>query len=181
MECPIDGYKLEPRAFHGTIIDECVRCKGLWLNESELRKAKDEYAPDQNWLDFDLWSDQEALEVNWSSLKCPQCQKNMAIISYADTEVTIDYCADRHGIWLDKGEFQAIIEALDKEIASKDISGYITASFEEAKEIIGGDEGIISEWEDFMTITRLFQYRVLVDNPKLAELLTALQKTSPFQ
>ena len=105
----------------------------------------------------------------------------MATISYAATGVTIDYCVDKHGIWLDKGEFQAIIEALDKEIMRKDISDYVTASLEEAKEIFVGDEGFVSEWKDFLTVTRLLQYRVLVENPKVAELLTALQTTSPFK
>ncbi len=58
----------------------------------------------------------------------------MATISYAETGVTVDYCAERHGIWLDKGEFQAIIEALDKEIISKNISDYVTVSLEETHE-----------------------------------------------
>jgi hypothetical protein len=105
----------------------------------------------------------------------------MATISYTATGVTVDYCAEGHGVWLDKGEFQAIIEALEKEIMSKDISDYVTASLEEAKEILIGDEGFVSEWKDFLTVARLLQYRVLVENPKVAELLTALQTTSPFK
>jgi hypothetical protein len=52
---------------------------------------------------------------------------------------------------------------------------------EEAKEIFVGDEGFVSEWKDFLTVTRLLQYRVLVENPKVAELLIALQTTSPFK
>ncbi len=105
----------------------------------------------------------------------------MATIMYATTGVTVDYCAEGHGIWLDKGEFQAIIEAFEKEILSKDISDYVAASLEEAKEILVGDEGFVSEWKDFLTVTRLLQYRVLVENPKVAELLTTLQTTQPFK
>ncbi len=105
----------------------------------------------------------------------------MATISYAATGVTVDYCAEGHGVWLDKGEFQAIIEALEKEMLSKNVSDYVTASLEEAMEIFAGDEGFISEWKDFLTVTRLLQYRVLVENPKVAELLIALQTTNPFK
>jgi hypothetical protein len=181
MECPVDGTTLETRTVHSINIEECVQCGGLWYEEGELRKAKDEEEPDLKWLDFDLWSDQESFAVDWSSRKCPQCEKNMAAISYAATGVTVDYCPDEHGIWLDKGEFQAIIEALEKEMMSKDISDYVAASLEEAKEIFAGDEGFVSEWKDFLTVTRLLQYRVLVENPKVAELLTALQTTSPFK
>jgi hypothetical protein len=57
---------------------------------------------------------------------------------------------------------------------------YIVASMEEAKEIISGDEGFISEWKDFLTVTRLLQYRVLVDNPILANALVALLSSRPF-
>jgi Zn-finger nucleic acid-binding protein len=105
----------------------------------------------------------------------------MATISYATTGVTVDFCVEGHGVWFDKGEFQAIIEALEKEIVEKNISDYVTASLEEAKEIVTGDEGFISEWKDFLTVTRLLQYRVLAENPKVAELLIALQLTSPFK
>ena len=181
MECPLDGTTLEKHTIHSIQIEECVQCKGLWFEGGELRKAKDASDLDLNWLDFDLWSDQESLMADWSSRKCPQCGKNMATISYAATGVKVDYCVDGHGTWVDKGEFQAIIEALGKEIASKSVSDYITASLEEAKEIFVGDEGFVSEWKDFLTIVRLLQYRVLVENPKVAELLIALQTTSPFK
>jgi len=181
MECPIDGTTLETHTIQSINIEECVQCRGLWFEEGELRKSKDESDPDLNWLDFDLWSDQESFETDWSSRKCPHCGKNMATISYATTGVTVDFCVEGHGVWFDKGEFQAIIEALEKEIVSKDISDYVTASLEEAKEIITGDEGFISEWKDFLTVTRLLQYRVLAENPKVAELLIALQLTSPFK
>lgn len=181
MECPIDGTALETHTVHSINIEECVQCRGLWFEEGELRKAKDESELDLNWLDFDLWSDQESFVADWSSRKCPHCGKNMATISYAATGVMVDYCAEGHGVWLDKGEFQAIIEALENEIASKNVLDYVTASLEEAKEIFVGDEGFVSEWKDFLTVTRLLQYRVLVENPKVAELLVALQTTSPFE
>jgi Zn-finger nucleic acid-binding protein len=181
MECPVDGSTLETHPVHSVNIEECPQCKGLWFEEGELRKAKDASEPDLNWLDFDLWSDQDFFNADWSSRKCLHCGKNMATISYADTGVKVEYCLDGHGIWLDKGEFQAIVEALSEEIPSKDISDFVKASLEEAKEIFVGDEGFVSEWKDFLTVTRLLQYRVLVDNPRVAELLIALQTSSPFK
>ena len=80
MECPIDGTTLETRTVHSVLIEECLECRGLWFQEGELRKAKDESVTNLNWLDFDLWSDQELFGTEWSSRKCPQCQKNMATI-----------------------------------------------------------------------------------------------------
>ena len=181
MECPIDGTTLETHTVNSINIEECVQCRGLWFEEGELRKAKDESDPDLDWLDFDLWSDQDSFIADWSSRKCPHCGKNMATISYGATGVAVDYCTDRHGVWLDRGEFQAIIEALEAEISLKTVSDYVTATLEEAKEIFAGDEGFVSEWKDFLTVTRLLQYRVLTENPKVAELLIALQTTSPLK
>jgi hypothetical protein len=42
-------------------------------------------------------------------------------------------------------------------------------------EIFAGDEGFFFEWKDFLTVTRLLQYRVLDEKPKVAELLSVFQ------
>jgi Zn-finger nucleic acid-binding protein len=180
MKCPLDGTIFETHTIHSIHVEECPHCRGLWFEEGELGKAMAESEPDLEWLDFDLWSDQEAFIADWSSRKCPQCGEYMATISYEAADVTVEYCAEGHGIWLDEGEFGTIIKALEEEISSKDISDYVKASLEEAMDIFMGEEGFLSEWKDFLTVTRLLQYRVLAENPKVAELLTALQTTSPL-
>lgn len=180
MQCPIDETNLETHTVHAIDVEECPQCQGLWFQESELLKAKDAYEPDLMWLDFDLWSDQESFTADWSSRECPVCRKNMATIAYGSTDVKVDFCIDKHGVWLDKGEFEAIIDALETEIHAREISEYVSASLKEAKEIFTGEEGFVSEWKDFLTVTRLLQYRVLSENPKVAQLLMALQSSSPF-
>lgn len=181
MECPVDGSKLESRTIDSIKVEECVQCKGLWFEGGELSKALDEADPDIAWLDFDLWSEHGFFSAEWSARECPQCGSSMAAISYGDSGVTVDYCSQGHGTWLDKGEFDAIIAAFDKEIVTKDVSDYVASSIEEAKEIFVGDKGFVSEWKDFLTVTRLLQYRVLAENPRVAELLVALQRSTPFK
>jgi Zn-finger nucleic acid-binding protein len=105
----------------------------------------------------------------------------MLQIAYGDTGVTVDYCHDGHGIWLDKGEFEAIVAALETEVISTDASEYVRASLQEARELFAGEEGFVSEWRDFLTVTRLLQYRVLAEHPRLAELLVALQISNPLK
>ena len=181
MICPACGEVLETHIAHSVEVEECLNCRGLWFDKGELRRAKDEAEPDSNWQDFDVWSDQDDFQVAWSSRKCPKCDKNMATISYGSTGETVDYCLDGHGIWLDEGEFENIIEALEKETLTMTVPDYVGASIEEAREIVTGTEGFISEWKDFLTVTRMLQYRVLVENPLVAEALVALQSTSPFR
>jgi Zn-finger nucleic acid-binding protein len=179
MKCPIDGTTLEIHKIQSTEVEECPQCQGIWFEKDELRKAKDESDPDLNWLDFDLWSDEDAFVTDWSTRKCPICNQFMANISYGATGVQLEYCVYEHGVWLDKGEFQAIIDELEVEVRTKSIPDYISSSLHAGKELITGDEGFISEWGDFLTVGRLLQYRLLSENTKLAELLTALQTSSP--
>jgi Zn-finger nucleic acid-binding protein len=181
MICPACGEVLETHIAHSVEVEECLNCGGLWFDKGELRKAKNEAEPDSNWLDFDVWADQDDFQVAWSLRKCPKCAENMATISYGSTGETVDYCLDGHGIWLDKGEFGNIVEALEKEITTMTVPDYVVASVEEAREIVTGTEGFISEWKDFLTVTRLLQYRVLVENPAVAEALVSLQSTSPLR
>ena len=181
MNCPIDRTNLEKHTIYSVDVEECPQCRGLWFEQGELRKAKDTAEPDLNWLDFELWSDHNSFSVEWSERECPKCGNKMTTISYGDTGVPIEYCKEGHGIWLDKGEFQSIIEALDLESETMDSNEYAKASIDEAKDLIVGDEGFLSEWKDFHTVTRLLQYRVLVENPKLAELLIDVQTSTPFK
>lgn len=39
--CPRDGEKLSQRKLHGVAIDECPVCKGMWLDEGELKTLAD--------------------------------------------------------------------------------------------------------------------------------------------
>jgi Zn-finger nucleic acid-binding protein len=102
-------------------------------------------------------------------------------MAYADTGVTVDTCKDGHGAWLDHGEFERIIRALEKEANSMDASDYARASLEEAKELITGNEGLSSEWHDFTHVVRLLEYRVLTEHPRLSNFLTAFYKANPLK
>jgi hypothetical protein len=62
-----------------------------------------------------------------------------------------------------------------------DSNEYFQASIGEAKDLLLGGKGITSEWKDFSSVLRMLQYRLLVDNPKLAERLIQFQKLTPFK
>jgi Zn-finger nucleic acid-binding protein len=164
---------------HGIEIDECPDCKGTWFEQDELRKTKDIQAADLNWLDFDLWKHPERFHAADKPLACPRCAVNMVTIEYDRTGVEIDYCASCGGVWLDAHEMEQIIRALFEELETKNLSDYIAASLEEAREIVTGAEGFISEWRDFLTVVRLIQYRILTDHPRMHKILADLQSSSP--
>jgi Zn-finger nucleic acid-binding protein len=158
-------------------INKCSQCRGLWFAEGKFLQAEEYEGIIENWKDFDLWSDQEVFKTEWSSRACPVCGKRMASVLYGHTDVKIDTCTDEHGLWLDQGEFERIIDSLQSEMLSKSLPEYISLSLAEAKEIITGEKGPIQEWKDFTTIYRLLEYRLLVDNPRLRGFLIGLGKS----
>jgi Zn-finger nucleic acid-binding protein len=178
MKCPVDGSTLEKVSVDSIEVEKCPECQGLWFAKDEIRQAEELKGLDEGWLSFGLWSDHDAFEAEKSSRKCPVCGQNMATILYGDTSVKVDYCMDEHGVWLDQGEFESIVDSLREELLSKSLPEYVALSLDEAKEIFTGDKGPIHEWKDFKTVYRLLEYRILVDNPRLRGLLIGLGRSS---
>jgi len=174
MDCPVDGSALEKYEFDSLNVEKCPQCQGFWLTKGEMRQAEEAEGVDEDWMDFDLWTDHDAFKAEKSDRKCPACAQNMATIIYGPTDVKVDYCMEEHGLWLDHGEFESIIDALRDEILTKSLPEYVSISLDEAKEVFTGDKGVIQEWKDFKTIYRLMEYRILVDNPKLMDFLITL-------
>jgi hypothetical protein len=53
----------------------------------------------------------------------------------------------------------------------------VRAALAEARELLTGSEGVVSEWRDFTTVLRLLQYRFLIENPGAAAAIAAAQQT----
>ena len=181
MKCPYCKIELKKKMIKKIEIDECEKCKGMWFEDDELRKAKDFTDEDLNWMDFEIWKHEDQFKTKSRNLPCPKCNKSLVAINYADTDVEIDCCPTCKGTGLDKGEFKKIIKALTKGLITKSFSEYIKASIEEAKEIITGPEPFLSEWKDFSTVLRMMQYRLFIEKPKLFNAIILLQQANPMK
>ncbi len=180
MICPRCQSRFNTKSTCGVEIEECSGCQGIWFDADELRRVKDGTDKDLNWMDFELWKNPEHFRVNTKRIDCPTCAIALVAIDYGDTGVEIDHCTRCRGVWLDAGELEKIIGALSENLLTMDTSDYVRASLEEAKELITGTEGFLSEWKDFATVLRMLQYRLLSDNPKLAGALAEVQAKSQF-
>jgi len=181
MKCPCCDVELKGKLIKDVETDECPQCKGIWFEDDELRKAKDSKDPDLNWMDFEIWKHEDKFKARSRNLACPKCNQTLVAVDYGDTDVEIDYCPHCKGIWLDKGEFKKIIEALANELLTKTFSEYIKASIEEAREIATGPESFLSEWKDFTTVCRMMQYRLFTENPKLLNTMLNIQRANPIK
>jgi Zn-finger nucleic acid-binding protein len=181
MNCPRRDGVLETHALETVQVDECPVCRGIWFDEGELDKAKDAADPDLRWMEIELCKDQDRFSLSLSELECPRDGAPMVSIIYDGSGVVVDHCVRCKGVWLDQGEFQRILAALEQEMVSKPGSEYLKESLDEAGEIVAGPKGFASEWRDFMTVTRLMQYRLLSENPKLRDALVAFARSTPFK
>ena len=180
MDCPKCHVSMVVKEIGEIKIDECPQCNGMWFDQDEFQAAKDQTDPDLNWLDFEIWKHKDQFRVSAHPLQCPKCKIDMYAVNYGNTGVEIDYCAKCRGIWLDKGEFTKIIEALEQELETKDVSDYVKASLREAKEVVAGPEKSASEWKDFTTVLRMLQYRIFSEKPRLLTELIDAQKGAPI-
>lgn len=158
-------------------IERCSQCKGIWFNQDELRKSKDEEDQFLKWLDVDLWKDSSKFQASTSSKVCPVCKVNLYEVNYGGSGIKVDVCNKCKGIWLDGGEFQEIIAYLKDKVTTESLSDYLKHTFEEAKEIFMGPEGLTSEIEDFLIVTKLLQYRLYSQYPTITGIITNLPLT----
>lgn len=105
------GVALVERMHSGVLIHECPCCSGIWLNKGELNRIAH---PAEG--DLEYCSKEDIAEDRSSDFACPLCpnvmMKKVNFISYSD--IAMDYCEKCEGLWLDRGELDAIIAEVEK-------------------------------------------------------------------
>jgi len=116
MECPRDGVTLVKEHVEGDVeVDICPACGGMWLDRGELEaieKAHVEQAtrvpPPHDAMTAALGA---ARGKSFPEGNCPVCGETMVREEYGLASlVMVDRCEQGHGVWLDKGELEAIEE-----------------------------------------------------------------------
>ena len=129
--CPDDGTKLIEIDRFGTIIDFCPACHGAWLDVSELEDIT-EYAArrlarlkiEKCGRDFDQLTDQELnalfqrqfnVKNDTPERRCP-CD-GVTLEHKVRHGVVVDWCPLCRGIWVDRGEIEAIVHITAHQLA----------------------------------------------------------------
>ncbi len=91
-------------------IDYCPECNGVWLDSGELeligRKA--------GTLHGELLSalEKEQGKRAGGGRRCPVCRKAMRQVhTRTDPPIVLDRCPRQHGLWFDRGELPAVVQA----------------------------------------------------------------------
>lgn len=115
MKCPRDRRELEPGTYEGHItVHNCPDCGGMWLDKGELEEIEEiighDYTEELSRIpDFIGNAFEMAKQINSREIFCPACGALTEGVEYAYcSQVVINRCPNCGGVWLDKGELEAI-------------------------------------------------------------------------
>jgi Zn-dependent protease with chaperone function/Zn-finger nucleic acid-binding protein len=113
MECPKchDHLKKVPTK-QGVIIDHCLSCKGVWLDEGEIFM----FSKKPKWMTEMM--KKGLINIHASERTCPRCANvKMQEGGFIVENLQIDQCPTCHGIWFDDGEMKKALDLGDKKFA----------------------------------------------------------------
>jgi hypothetical protein len=182
MRCPkCPEVEMETVEVHEVKIDRCPSCGGAWYDRGELEALKDrESGGDFAWLDAGLWRDADRVEVDKrSQRRCPQDDVPLASVRYGGPEVTVEVCPVCFGIWLDRGEYDRIIDHLEDEVDSETLAGYMREMGDEVVDLFAGRHDLKTEFANLGKILYLMRLRLVAEHPTLVKIKEALRHLVP--
>ena len=113
------------------VIDKCQRCSGLWFDTGEAEKLKDE------WTSITLDDGDENIGKIYNeitSIDCPRCMTAMESVNDPkQSHIQYEVC-EKHGIFMDAGEFSDF-----REITLKEAFDHILELYRKGKQSRSGD------------------------------------------
>jgi len=136
MICPACKYDMLVVEYHNIELDYCNSCKGVWFDSGELELLlKSQILEEPKAFFDDILNSQEAAYPE-KKRNCPICGHKMKKTAIGgQTEILIDICRDKHGLWFDGGEVtQLIRHVAGKHPPKHDSRGKVTNFLEEVFE-----------------------------------------------
>jgi uncharacterized protein len=116
--CPVCGINLNFYSIFSMEFEGCPKCKGVWLIQDELRKLKNKVEDGTlRWMNEEI-ENIEKTTVIATQRSCVKCKTvKMVSVIFGKSSLLVDWCPQCHGMWLDRGEFEAILDYLKHELA----------------------------------------------------------------
>lgn len=175
-ECPACGSNLNLYAVFSMQFEGCPKCKGIWLIKDELRKLKNKVEDGSlRWLNDEI-ENLERISVLATKRPCVKCRTvKMVSAIFGKSSTLVDWCPKCHGMWLDRGEFEAITDYLKDELGhvhAKDIEKQAAA---DVKRIwSGGPESRLDELVDAKAAVSALINATIFEHPSLFKLCTTI-------
>jgi len=175
VACPADGSVLDLYSLAHIEFEGCPKCHGMWLDKDELRKLKNKINDGQlHWLNRQV-DNIDTVSAVASLRPCPKCPSTkLRSIVFGHSGVVIDTCPNCYGVWLDRGEFDTIVQFLH-DVATNATTKEIGQELrEDLRKAVSGDgpEGRLAEVGDAAAAVEALANTVIFDHPSLFNFLT---------
>lgn len=171
--CPLGDGTLSRYRVFDMDFEGCRWCKGVWLVHDELRKLKNkEDDGSLRWLNDEI-ENLDNTSMVAGKRACPHCAPaKMVAVIFGASSVMVDWCPSCRGIWLDRGEFQAIVDYLKDELDAMP-PGQIAARLETDLEraVKGGPESRLAELRDARAAWSALVNAKIFEHPNLFQKL----------
>lgn len=115
MKCPKDQSILKPQTYESDIdTNTCPQCGGMWLDKGKLEAIQETLEHDYTtelarFPDLVDQAYEKARQLKLPQIYCPCCHLALERKEYGYcSQIEIDYCPQCSGIWLDRGEIEAL-------------------------------------------------------------------------
>lgn len=104
MHCPKCPTEMHRETFDGIEIDRCPTCKGIYLDQGELRQMIGKKLGDRvDTFAFSVISD----DMDQAAAHCPRCDLDMQV-NQGPEQMRIDHCPGCNAVFLDEGELSSL-------------------------------------------------------------------------
>ena len=135
LNCPIDSTPLDDHRVRGLPACRCGRCSGLWLPRGTVDEC----------LKIDLWQ-LAGISGKDYVLGCPG-EEGVKLMRFRHNGAHIDFCGSCGGLWLDRGELEAIRRCNESKGATGSAVSEVATevAFSGGLELVGAVFGAIVE------------------------------------
>ena len=173
-DCPRCDAKLDLYSLLEIEFEGCPKCHGLWLDRDELRKLKNKVGIGElHWLNGEVDNIGQAAAVA-SKRVCPRNDNgNLLSVVFGKSSVVLDWCPKCQGIWLDRGEYDKIVDYLRSEAGQSTIKDVEKEIREDVKRLFkSGSESPVAELSDIAAaVTALINFTIF-EHPTVFKLAT---------
>jgi Zn-finger nucleic acid-binding protein len=146
--CPACGNMLNQYTVFSMEFEGCPKCKGIWVVKDELRRLKNREDSSLRWLNEEIENIEKAGAIA-TKRACVKCKSTQLIaVVFGKSSIIVDWCPQCHGLWLDRGEFEAITAYLKDELVKMHSEEIEKQAAEDAKRVLRG--GPESRFQDIL-------------------------------
>lgn len=176
--CPACGHTLNAYQISSMPFEACPNCQGMWLFKDELRLLKNRVnGGSLRWLNDEI----EAIEktsVVATDRPCVKCRTvKMVSVIFGKSSIPIDWCRQCHGMWLNRGGFESIVQYLEAELHDMLPKEIEKRALEDVRRIWnGGPEGRIEDARDAGRAVSALINATIFEHPRLFALLNSFPR-----